>query len=111
MTVIRSTIKKLKTVKPDILIILGGPEVSFDAESQLSRYPEIDYIISGEGEQAVKDLSCSLIGSCPLSECASLTYRMGNKIFSNPQNMDDTFLTAEFPYRDLAELNRRSGLL
>jgi len=42
----------LKKILPGIVIILGGPEVSYDAVELLSDYSYIDYIVSGEGEQA-----------------------------------------------------------
>ncbi len=40
----------LKTVRPDLPILCGGPEVSFEVEDFLTRHPEIDLIITGEGE-------------------------------------------------------------
>lgn len=35
---------------PDVPIWLGGPEVSYDSDRQLEKYPWIDGIMSGEGE-------------------------------------------------------------
>lgn len=40
----------LKTASPDIKILFGGPEVSFDSAFLLRRYPFIDWILLGEGE-------------------------------------------------------------
>ncbi len=48
--------KNLKILKPDCKIILGGPEVSFDAENQLLENPFIDFVVCGEGEAAVLNL-------------------------------------------------------
>ncbi len=48
--------KNLKKLKPDTKIILGGPEVSFDADELLEKYDFIDCIICGEGEKAVYEL-------------------------------------------------------
>ncbi len=45
----------LKQQNPDIIIILGGPEVSYDIDYFLDNYP-IDYIISGEGEIVFRQL-------------------------------------------------------
>lgn len=42
----------VKAVRPDIKIVLGGPEVSFTADELLERCPNIDYIVQGEGEEA-----------------------------------------------------------
>ncbi len=43
--------RQIKKLLPDIHIILGGPEVSFDED-----YPEADYLLQGEGEQALPAL-------------------------------------------------------
>lgn len=48
--------ENLKKAKPQIKIVLGGPEVSFDREELLEQYSFIDVIIIGEGEQAFKKL-------------------------------------------------------
>jgi anaerobic magnesium-protoporphyrin IX monomethyl ester cyclase len=44
-----SVIEKIKAAKPDIKILLGGPEVSYDWQDIITN-PNVDYIISGEGE-------------------------------------------------------------
>lgn len=46
----------LKIIKPDIKIILGGPEVSFDGENLLKENYFIDYIVFGEGEETFDEL-------------------------------------------------------
>lgn len=47
--------RRLKKVKEDLIILLGGPEVSFEPEKILEQYGFVDYIISGEGERAFLD--------------------------------------------------------
>ncbi len=39
----------IKQLNPEVKILLGGPEVSYDWE-ELMQKPEVDYIITGEGE-------------------------------------------------------------
>lgn len=46
----------LKTVKPNIIIVLGGPEVSYVADEILHRAPSVDYIVQGEGEEVFTTL-------------------------------------------------------
>ncbi len=41
--------EKIKELNPDIKILLGGPEVSYEWENVIS-HPSVDYIIVGEGE-------------------------------------------------------------
>lgn len=50
----------IKAVRPDIKIVLGGPEVSFTADELLERCPNIDYIVQGEGEEAFHALVTAL---------------------------------------------------
>lgn len=44
-------IKKIKAINPEVKILLGGPEVSYDWENIIA-LNEVDYIITGEGETA-----------------------------------------------------------
>lgn len=46
---------QLKQRKPDLILILGGPEVSYDIDYFLDMFT-IDYVISGEGEEALPEL-------------------------------------------------------
>lgn len=52
--------RDLKAVRPDCVIVFGGPEVSFRGEKLISEYPFIDYVISGEGEESFPLLCESL---------------------------------------------------
>lgn len=45
----------LKERKPDLIIILGGPEVTYEPEFFLKHW-NIDYVVSGEGEFVLGDL-------------------------------------------------------
>lgn len=47
-------VQQLKTRNPQVKILLGGPEVSYDAEHLLSNYP-IDAICYDEGERPFSD--------------------------------------------------------
>lgn len=51
---IRQTVELISMVKeklPDSIIILGGPEVSYNQKQMLENNQHIDYILSGEGEK------------------------------------------------------------
>lgn len=49
---------KIKELYPNIKIILGGPEVSFEYDGN---YPYADYIITGEGESAFDRLANAIM--------------------------------------------------
>ncbi|OPA73543.1 B12-binding domain-containing radical SAM protein [Paenibacillus selenitireducens] len=50
------TVSLLRKVMPQVHIILGGPEVSFDPEHFMRRERSIDVIVMGEGETAFRTL-------------------------------------------------------
>lgn len=52
----------LKKVLPATSIILGGPEVSYDAEDILKEHEFIDFILAGEGEKSFPELITLLDG-------------------------------------------------
>lgn len=43
----------LKQALPDVIIVLGGPEVSYCAKDVLQNNTQVDYILAGEGEESV----------------------------------------------------------
>ena len=52
---IKILIDKLKKMDPQLVIVIGGPEVSYEIDYFLDNF-KIDYLISGEGEVAFKEL-------------------------------------------------------
>lgn len=44
-------IKAVKRLLPDVKICLGGPHATFFADEILKKYPEVDVVIKGEGEE------------------------------------------------------------
>lgn len=57
----------LKRVRPDIQIVLGGPEVSYEADEE--RIVELaDYVISGEGDLAFPELCRQIFDRTPPPE-------------------------------------------
>ncbi|MBE9503556.1 MAG: DUF4080 domain-containing protein [Proteobacteria bacterium] len=79
--------KSLKSHSPSCFIVLGGPEVSFDAEYVLEESRDIDCIIRGEGEEVFRHLAEVLIrpdGLPGLSSIPGITYRLEDKVTSSP---------------------------
>lgn len=54
--VVYRLISMLKKLRPQAVVIVGGPEVAFDAVKIFSEQPAIDYIVQGEGELVVARL-------------------------------------------------------
>lgn len=55
-------IADLKRVRPQIIVVLGGPEVSYDTEGQ-AIVALADYVIAGEGDLAFRELCEQLLQS------------------------------------------------
>ncbi|MCI8464686.1 MAG: B12-binding domain-containing radical SAM protein [Lachnospiraceae bacterium] len=53
---VKTLVRNLKRLRPQVPIWLGGPEVSFDPEERLVEIPEVDGILCGEGEQSFPEL-------------------------------------------------------
>ena len=74
--------KDIKNFLPQIKIVLGGPEVSYCAEHVFIENPEIDFILSGEGEYPFAKLMTELATNTPsLNSVPGLCYRMANNEF------------------------------
>lgn len=87
--------ERIKLVKPNTKIVLGGPEVSFDMVDILKKYSYIDYIIYGEGEETFRELLIELDnGENKLDDILGLVHRQDSKVIQNSPrplicNLDD----------------------
>lgn len=65
---------KVKEKIPDIVTVVGGPEVSYNPKEVLERCSAIDYVISGEGEVPFKAL-CDFILDGINTELYGMSYK------------------------------------
>ena len=102
---IEATLKVASTIKevlPKVVILLGGPEVSFDGGEYLKKYDFIDYIAQGEGEIIFKNfLEVIDRGEKSIDSVDGLIYRKKLEIIENKcnerlENLDDI----PFPYEE-----------
>jgi radical SAM superfamily enzyme YgiQ (UPF0313 family) len=102
----------IKTLRSDITIVLGGPEVTYDSRACLEKNQYIDIIIRGEGEATARDLFNTLEQGLDLEEVYGITFRSEGKIFENPdreliKNLDDI----PFPYTESELLNFQNKIV
>ncbi|WP_409299314.1 B12-binding domain-containing radical SAM protein [Peribacillus sp. SCS-26] len=100
----------LKKIKPELTIILGGPEVTYDAIHWLDRIPEADFIVIGEGEASFKQLLIQLDGSRDFSAIPGLAYRVDGKHKIQPGAAKLDLREMPSPYRfveDIPHLSKR----
>jgi anaerobic magnesium-protoporphyrin IX monomethyl ester cyclase len=76
---------KLKNEFKDLHITIGGPSTINCDEEILKRYPEVDTVIIGEGEETILDMAIRLSQGRSLENCLGVTYReSGGEIRRNP---------------------------
>lgn len=104
-------IKMLKKIRPDLRIVLGGPEVTYDVGYWMERLPEVDYIVIGEGEETFHHLLSEIAGEQKYHLVFGISYRKANgEVVINPPRPKLDLATLPTPYRfveDLADLGKR----
>jgi anaerobic magnesium-protoporphyrin IX monomethyl ester cyclase len=80
----------LKQIRPNAVIVLGGPEVSYGAFELLAGHPAIDCVVRGEGEETFRELAelvATSDGLPPgglLERVAGITCRVAGDIVATP---------------------------
>lgn len=98
----------LKLIKPELKILLGGPEVSYDGAKVMKDNPYIDYIIYGEGEETFKEFVKGIKVNTSLQNIKGLIYKEDNNIIINEERDPISDLNMiPFPYDDIDELENR----
>lgn len=80
---IRQTIEMIGLAKerlPQALIVLGGPEVSYNAEAILAQNLLVDYVISGEGEKPFALLLNAIQHDALITGIPGLCYRKNRDV-------------------------------
>ncbi|MGM9923250.1 MAG: B12-binding domain-containing radical SAM protein [Bacillus sp. (in: firmicutes)] len=100
----------LKKINPDLTIVFGGPEVTYDVEEWLERLHDVDYFVLGEGEATFKRLLACLEGKEEIANVHGIAYKDGNKNVIKLQQEKLNLKEVPSPYRlegDRAELGKR----
>lgn len=93
-------ISMMKKIMPQLIIVLGGPEVSFDTEYWMRRLPEVDFIVMGEGEETLHHLLSEIAaGSNKWHFVFGAAYRKGTEIIVNPPRHKLDLNTIPTPHR------------
>lgn len=79
------TLETAKKVNPEILTITGGQHFTATAQESLEKYPEIDVIARGEGEQTLTELvKYASTKKLALQSIMGISFRQKKKIVHNP---------------------------
>lgn len=104
---IQGLLADLKQVRPSMRIVLGGPEVSYDAEQVLLANPAVDCVICGEGERSFTELVCRLADSTDFTGVCGIAARKNGRILQNPPQPPLDLATLPFAYEDFAAYTDR----
>lgn len=74
------------------VIVLGGPEVSYNAEEILNECPYVDFVLSGEGEKPFARLCNALYAQGNMASVPGLCYRENGTVY-----IAEPFVSGEEP--------------
>jgi anaerobic magnesium-protoporphyrin IX monomethyl ester cyclase len=88
------TLDEVKKIDPTIKTVVGGQHFTALAHESLENYPEIDYIVHGEGELTLLELIQNLINGKSMLNVNGISFRHYGNIIHNPpraliENLDD----------------------
>ncbi|MBP2628675.1 MAG: hypothetical protein H6Q68_3386 [Firmicutes bacterium] len=90
----------LKKVLPKVVIVLGGPEVTYDPTEIMRQHSSVDYVIQGEGEETLQALLLALKSNSSVNGIAGLTFRQNEIIVAGKPQIVVDLNTIPFPYCD-----------
>ena len=89
----------IKKVMPEVTIILGGPEVSFDTRTFMKENDAIDIVVIGEGEKTFRELILSLKTDDDYSLIQGIAFRAKGQIkTTEPRSIAPSMDSLPFPY-------------
>jgi radical SAM superfamily enzyme YgiQ (UPF0313 family) len=95
------TAKTAKEINSNIKIVLGGAHVNIYPKETIN-FPEVDFLVLGEGEKPMKDLVDNLNQIKNLYNVKGLIFRDGNKIINTgPRELIQDLDSLPFPARNL----------
>ena len=74
-----------KEIDPETRTILGGQHFTALAGETLTRFPQVDAVARGEGEQTLAEFVEACRGELALSEVKGLSFREGDGVRHNPE--------------------------
>lgn len=73
-----------KEILPRSPVVVGGCHVTFTAAQTLEENPAIDFVVRGEGERTLQELTACVVAGQPLQHVLGLSYRQDGHIVHNP---------------------------
>jgi anaerobic magnesium-protoporphyrin IX monomethyl ester cyclase len=100
---------KVKEKNPNILVVFGNHYATFNAERILNKYPSVDIVACGEGEDIVTDLANVFNKEENLKNVSGITFRNNGKITSTEERpLIEDLDAIPFPDRKLIDVDYHS---
>lgn len=96
----------IKLVDPNIEILYGGPEVSYEGKEFLENH-EGEYVIVGEGEKTFREFVLYKLGEGKIEDIKGLNYKRDGKVFENPKRPEMDMNELVFPYTYEEDINNK----
>ena len=96
----------IKLVDPNIEILYGGPEVSYEGKEFLENHPG-EYVIVGEGEKTFREFVLYKLGEGKIEDIKGLNYKRDGKVFENPKRPEMDMNELVFPYTYEEDINNK----
>lgn len=103
-------ISMVKKIMPEVRIVLGGPEVSYDTDYWMNRLQDVDFIVMGEGEETFHHLLTELQTTRKFHFVYGVAYRKGEEVIINPGRPKLNLEDLPSPHRfaeDIPDLSKR----
>jgi anaerobic magnesium-protoporphyrin IX monomethyl ester cyclase len=104
-----AVVKTLETAKrmiPNVLTVTGGQHFTATAQDSLQRFPEIDVIVRGEGEQTLAELITKSQTKSSFGNVFGISHRHDNTITHNlPRPLIENLEDLPFPGYHLVKAN------
>lgn len=96
----------IKLVDPNIEILYGGPEVSYEGKEFLENH-EGEYVIVGEGEKTFREFVLYKLGEGKIEDIKGLNYKRDGKVFENTKRPEMDMNELVFPYTYEEDINNK----
>ncbi len=102
---------EVKGRNPNLIVIFGGYYATFNGDRILRKYPSVDIVVKGEGENTIVELVDTLKRGRHLKGVLGIAYREGNDIFSTPDRpLIKDLNSLPFPDRTLLDVEYHSTI-
>ena len=98
---------KIKSLKPEVLLVFGGPHASLAPVETLNEVKSIDVVIRGEGEKTIVNLMDFIDKKKTLNQIKGITFREEGKIKSTEnEELIKDLDSLPFPARHLLPMDK-----